>query len=91
MINAYNVGGPGIGKILKQFGGSVPEGELAEGKDLFIQFADFAQASDEGDAGAYVKDAREYTPRVYANVQMLEERYGEVDEVAKLWPRIKNG
>jgi hypothetical protein len=78
MINAYNVGGPGIGKILKQFGESVPEGELAEGKDLFIQFADFAQTSDEGDAGTYKEDAREYTTRVYANAQMLEERYADI-------------
>jgi hypothetical protein len=48
MISAYNVGGPAIGLLVSEFAKQTPNEALLTGKDLFLQFRDFAQSSDKG-------------------------------------------
>jgi len=75
MINAYNAGGPLIGKLIAEFADQTPEEELSSGKDLFLQFADWAKANNEGVFEMYSEHAREYVSRVYGNAEMLEKKY----------------
>jgi len=77
MINAYNAGGPLIGIAVKKFVEETPSEDLLSGKDLFLQFADFAQQSNDGSLDIYKVHAREYVSRVYGNVAMLEEKYSQ--------------
>lgn len=77
LLNAYNAGGPAIGKTVKEFIDNMPAEYLASGKDLFIQYADFTKESQTENADDYGDDAREYVPRVFGNLAMLEDKYGE--------------
>ncbi len=70
MVNAYNAGGPAIGRLLKKFVQQVSDEKMLSGRDLFLQFADFAKA----DGTNYSKEAREYVPRVYAFNEVLNPR-----------------
>jgi hypothetical protein len=76
MVTAYNVGGPAIGLLVKAFVKQTPKEELATGKDLFLQFRDFAQSSEKGKEFYYGEEAGKYVSGVYGNVAMLEEKYG---------------
>jgi len=76
MINAYNAGGPTIGRLVKEFVGSVPESEWEEGKDLFLQIADFGEKAG-GKLADNKSEARKYVPKVYGNAKMLTEKYPE--------------
>jgi len=75
MISAYNVGGPAIGLLVSEFVTQTPKEELLTGKDLFLQFRDFAQSSDKGREFYFGEEAGKYVPSVYGNVAMLEEKY----------------
>ncbi len=75
MINAYNAGGPLIGIAVQKFVSQTPTEELLSGKDLFLQFADFAEQNNEAELDMYKEHARGYVSRVYGNVAMLEEKY----------------
>ena len=77
MINAYNAGGPLMGQLVAAFAAEIPVEERTTGKDLFLQFADWAKENNEGVFEMYGEHAREYTARVYANAQMLEQKYHE--------------
>lgn len=72
LINAYNAGGPAIGKMLKKFVDRFPQEEMATGRDLFLQFADFAEV----DGTNYSKEARDYVSKVYAFDLALKENSG---------------
>jgi len=78
LINAYNVGGPGIGKMVDEFVANTPQEYMSSGKDLFMQFSDFSYESASEDGNAYGNDAREYVQRVYGNAAMLEEKYSSL-------------
>jgi len=73
MINAFNAGGPLMGKILRKFAETVSEEEMESGKDLFLQVADFAKANFEN----YREEQYEYVPRVYAMGKVLKEKLGD--------------
>jgi hypothetical protein len=74
LVNAYNAGGPMMGRILNSFAKEVPSEEMLKGKELFLQIADFAKTKD-GKFEDYGIDAREYVSRVYGNSKMLTEKY----------------
>lgn len=75
LVNAYNVGGPGIGKMVNDFVENTPQEFMASGKDLFMQFSDFSYESNSEDGNAYGDDAREYVQRVYGNQATLDKKY----------------
>jgi hypothetical protein len=62
MVNAYNAGGPMIGRALNKFVESVPVEEMKSGRDLFVQFTDFAKDNVDG----FKEEQDEYVPKVYA-------------------------
>ena len=70
MINAFNAGGPLMGKILRRFTETVSEEEMKSGKDLFLQVADFAKDNFEN----YRQEQYEYVPKVYAMGRVLKEK-----------------
>jgi hypothetical protein len=75
LVNAYNVGGPAIGLLVKEFVQHTPADELLSGKDLYMQFRDFAQSSEKGKEFYYGSEAGKYVTGVYGNTAMLEEKY----------------
>ena len=75
LVNAYNVGGPAIGLLVREFVQHAPTDELRSGKDLYIQFRDFAQSSEKGKEFYYGSEAGKYVTGVYGNSAMLEEKY----------------
>lgn len=67
MVNAYNAGGPAIGRALRQFVATVPTADWQPGKELFVQFAAFAHEHVPG----YGVEQRQYAPKVYAFQDLL--------------------
>ncbi len=70
MINAHNSGGPAAGRALKLFCEKIPVDKMKPGKDLFLQFSDFALKN----ANDYSKEQREYVIKILA-LQKMMERY----------------
>jgi|GEM_PF-1204657 hypothetical protein len=75
MVIAYNVGGPATGLLVAEFVQQTPKEKLLAGKDLFLQFRDFAQNSKTGQKYGVKEKAGSYVSGVYGNVAMLEEKY----------------
>lgn len=70
MINAHNSGGPAAGRALKLFCEKIPVDKMKPGKDLFLQFSDFALKN----ANDYSKEQREYVIKILA-LQKMMKRY----------------
>jgi hypothetical protein len=77
MVSAYNVGGPAIGILLRDFVEQTSKDHLRMGKDLFLQFRDFAQSSETGKEFYFGEEAGKYVSGVYGNTVMLEEKYAQ--------------
>lgn len=76
IINAYNAGGPMIGKVIKDFVNNVSSDEMVSGRDLFLQIVDYAKENNRKEFKNYADEAREYVPRVYAMAEVLDETVG---------------
>jgi len=76
VINAYNAGGPTVGKAIKEFSESTKDDELKSGTDIYSQFSEFALKNHEG----YGVDQAEYVPRIYAFNSELGKRLQDLDK-----------
>lgn len=72
ILNAYNAGGPLMGKIVKEFVQNYASEEMYSGKDLFLQIVDFARAHNGPGFAEFADDARGYVPPIYAQTEVLE-------------------
>lgn len=71
LINAYNVGGPMMGRVIKGFVNQISFDDMCSGKDLFLQIADYAKENNKEGFGDYANEAREYVSKVYAMSDVL--------------------
>lgn len=76
IVNAYNAGGPMMGKAVKDFVDNVSDEEISSGRDLFLQIVNYVKENNKGEFKNYADEAREYVPRVYAMAEVLEETIG---------------
>ncbi|MCA9361893.1 hypothetical protein KC906_00820 [Candidatus Kaiserbacteria bacterium] len=74
MVNAYNAGGPLIGKMLKRFVDEVSVENMKTGRELFLQIADFAAAGDDDLLDGYNTEQREYVSRIHAFQSKLDNK-----------------
>lgn len=83
-INSYNAGPDRVAEAVRMFVESVQLADMKPGMDLFLAIADFAEQSSGGEyLSGYSEHAREYTPRVYANAQVLGSQKEDEMQVAR--------
>lgn len=73
MVLAYNVGGPAVGLLIKDFAEHTAAAERTGGKDLFIQFRDYAQTCDLGKKYGVGVKAGGYVPAAYGNLIIFKD------------------